>query len=149
MCACSFSVMSYSLQPLFFVARSQTPLSLEFSRQEYWGGLSFSLPCDLPDPGIKPKSPVSCTGRWILFYCTTWEAPEGAFPSKGSTSIWGPEFIALELFVPESSISCPLLFRVFWKFARSSWLFFESLALSPAFSRLIFSMTWCSDVPHV
>ena len=30
-----------------------------FSRQEYWSGLTFVPPGDLPDPGIKPKSPVS------------------------------------------------------------------------------------------
>ena len=34
----------------------QAPLSMEFSRQEYWSGLSFSSPGDLPDPGIQPKS---------------------------------------------------------------------------------------------
>ena len=31
----------------------QTPLALEFSRQEYWSGLPFSSPGDLSDPGIK------------------------------------------------------------------------------------------------
>ena len=33
----------------------QAPLSMEFSRQEYWRGLPFPPPGDLPDPGIKPK----------------------------------------------------------------------------------------------
>ena len=33
------------------------PLSMEFSRQEYWSGLPFPSPGDLPDPGIKPTSP--------------------------------------------------------------------------------------------
>ena len=37
----------------------QAPLSMEFSRQEYWSGLSFPPPGDLPDPGIKPLSPAS------------------------------------------------------------------------------------------
>ena len=32
------------------------PLSMEFSRQEYWSGLSFPSPGDLPNPGIKPVS---------------------------------------------------------------------------------------------
>ena len=40
------------------VAR-QAPLSTEFSRQEYWSGLPFPAPGDLPDPGIKPAAPVS------------------------------------------------------------------------------------------
>ena len=38
------------------VAR-QTPLSMGFSRQEYWSGLPFPSPGDLPDPGIEPESP--------------------------------------------------------------------------------------------
>ena len=35
----------------------QAPLSTGFSRQEYWNGLSFPSPGDLPDAGIKPRSP--------------------------------------------------------------------------------------------
>ena len=38
---------------------SQTPLSMEVSRQEYWSGLPFPSPGNLPDPGIKPASPAS------------------------------------------------------------------------------------------
>ena len=34
----------------------QAPLSMEFSRQEYWNGLPFRPPADLPDPGIKALS---------------------------------------------------------------------------------------------
>ena len=34
----------------------QAPLSMGFSRQEYWIGLSFPSPGDLPDPGIEPGS---------------------------------------------------------------------------------------------
>ena len=37
---------------------SQAPPSLGFSRQEYWSGLPFPSPGDLPNPGIKPGSPV-------------------------------------------------------------------------------------------
>ena len=36
----------------------QTPLSMEFSRQEHWRELLFPSPGDLPDPGIKPRSPA-------------------------------------------------------------------------------------------
>ena len=35
----------------------QTPLSMDFSRQESWSGLPFPSPGDLPGPGIKLKSP--------------------------------------------------------------------------------------------
>ena len=37
----------------------QAPLSMEFSRQQYWRGLPFSPPGDLPDPGIESTSLVS------------------------------------------------------------------------------------------
>jgi len=33
-------------------------MSMGFPRQEYWSGLPFPSPGDLPDPGIKPASPV-------------------------------------------------------------------------------------------
>ena len=36
----------------------QAPLSMEFSRQEYWSGLPFPSPGDLPDPEIQPGSPA-------------------------------------------------------------------------------------------
>ena len=37
----------------------QAPLSMEFSRQEYWSGLPFPSLGDLPDPGIEPTSLAS------------------------------------------------------------------------------------------
>ena len=37
---------------------SSIPLSMGFSRQEYWSGVRFPSPRDLPDPGIKPGSPT-------------------------------------------------------------------------------------------
>ena len=36
----------------------QAPLSMKFSRQEYWNGLPFPSPGDLPDPGSEPRSPA-------------------------------------------------------------------------------------------
>ena len=36
----------------------QAPLSMELSRQEYWSGLPFPFPGDLPNPRIKPGSPA-------------------------------------------------------------------------------------------
>ena len=40
----------------------QAPLSMEFSRQEFWGGSPFLSPGDRPDPGINPRSPVLAGG---------------------------------------------------------------------------------------
>ena len=47
---------------------SQAPLSMEFSRWEYWSGLPFPSPGYVPDPGFEPMSlPSSCIGRKILY----------------------------------------------------------------------------------
>ena len=43
----------------------QASLSMGFFRQEYWSGLPFPPPKDLPDPGIKLVSHVSCIGRCV------------------------------------------------------------------------------------
>ena len=37
---------------------AQQTMSMEFSRQEYWSGLLFPIPGDLPDSGIEPESPA-------------------------------------------------------------------------------------------
>ena len=42
-----------------WTAARQAPLSMGFSRQEYWSGLPFPSPGDLPDPGIEPESLAS------------------------------------------------------------------------------------------
>ena len=52
----SHSVMSDSATP-WTVAR-QAPLSMGFFRQEYWSGLPFPFPGDLPNSGIEARSPV-------------------------------------------------------------------------------------------
>ena len=41
-----------------WTAAHQSSLSIGFPRQEYWSGLPFPPPGDLPDPGIKPTSPT-------------------------------------------------------------------------------------------
>ena len=52
----------------------QAPLSMGFSRQEYWSGLPFPPPGDLPHPGIEPMSPTLAGG----FFTT--EPPGKLFP---------------------------------------------------------------------
>ena len=54
-------VKSFSHVRLFatpWTVAYQAPPSIGFSRQEYWSGLPFPSPGDLPDPGIKPRSPA-------------------------------------------------------------------------------------------
>ena len=45
--------------PILLNRVCQAPLSMAFSRQEYWNGLPFPPPGDLADPGIKPPFPAS------------------------------------------------------------------------------------------
>ena len=52
LCVCS--VIYDSVIP--WTVAHQTPLSMGFSRQEYWSRLSFPTPGNLPEPGIKPAS---------------------------------------------------------------------------------------------
>ena len=55
---------------------SQALLSMGFSRQEYWSGLSCPSLGDLPDPGIEPASLMSLALADKFFTTsTTWEAP--------------------------------------------------------------------------
>ena len=68
----------------------KAPLSMEFSRQEYWSGLPFPSPGDLPHPGIEPRSPA-------LQADTLPPEPPGKLPGKlkgyGKSDIWPVLFI--------------------------------------------------------
>ena len=44
---------------MLWTVAHQAPLSMGFSRQEYWSGLLCPAPGDLSDPGIEPGSPVA------------------------------------------------------------------------------------------
>jgi len=63
-CICACSVMSP------WTVAHQSPLSVRFPRQEYWSGLSFPIPWDLPDPGIKFPFRVSpaLAGGFLLLH---------------------------------------------------------------------------------
>ena len=70
----SHSVMS-DFSATLWTAAHQVPLSMGFSRQEYWSGVPFPSPGDLPDMGIKPMSLAVANrfatsespGKFILF----------------------------------------------------------------------------------
>ena len=53
----------------------QAPLSMGFFRQEYWGGLPFPLPGDLPDPGIESTSLISSTLQIDSLLLSQWGRP--------------------------------------------------------------------------
>ena len=68
-----------------------------FPRQEYWSGLPFPFPGDLPNPGIKP---VSCLGRQILYHWATWQILRVLITS------WRP----VHLILVRGSVICFLFF---------------------------------------
>ena len=77
-----------------WIVAHQAPLSMGFSRQEYWGGLPCPPPGDLRDPGIEPSSLLSpaLAGR---FFTTSapWEAQRRKCEVKGAQScptLWDP-----------------------------------------------------------
>ena len=74
-CVRARSVTPDSLQPPWTVA-NQAPLSLEFSRREYWNGFLVPPPGNLPNPGIEPIS-LSSTALEGGFFSTsaTWQVP--------------------------------------------------------------------------
>ena len=60
LCVCMLSLFSRAqLFEILLTVAHQTPLSLGFSRQEYWSGLPFPPLRDFPDPGIKPATPAA------------------------------------------------------------------------------------------
>ena len=66
-CECAFVSLYICAQscPFFtspWTVASQVPLSMGLSQQEYWSELPFPPPGELPDPGIKPESPVLAGG---------------------------------------------------------------------------------------
>ena len=57
-CVCAQLLGCLQLFATPWTIACQAPLSMEFSRQEYWSGLPFPSPGDLPDPVIEPRSPT-------------------------------------------------------------------------------------------
>ena len=105
-------MLAKSLQSCLFVTlwtvALQAPLSMGFSRQEYWSGLPFPTLVDLPNPGIEPMSLVSPVLA-VRFFTTsaTWEdsinivitfidshiIKQQYIPLKNSTWSWYNHFI--------------------------------------------------------
>ena len=81
-----------------WIVACQAPLCMDFSRQEYWSGLPCPPPGDLPDPGIKSTSLMSCALAGMFFTTgAIWEAQYRPylcsicpFPSQSSHN-WEPK----------------------------------------------------------
>ena len=74
-----FSHVQYSATP--WTVAHLAPLSMSFSRQEYWSGLSFPTPGDLPNPGIEPASLVSLALAGGFFTTAPPGKQEGCAPA--------------------------------------------------------------------
>ena len=86
-CVCAQSCLT--LCNLMDCASHQAPLSMEFSRQEWWNGLPFPTPGGLPDPRIEPDSPASLvlSGRFF----TTEPPGKPVYPgTQLRSSSWSP-----------------------------------------------------------
>ena len=74
MCSQSLSNVRLFAAPLTVV--HQAPLPVEFSRQEFWSGMPFPTPGNLPHPGIEPASLASpALAGGFFTNSTNWEAP--------------------------------------------------------------------------
>ena len=74
---CAYMLSCFRHFVTLWVVAHQAPLSMGFFRQEYWSGLPFPLPGDLPNPGIEPRdrTPLSpVLGRQVLHHWRHWEA---------------------------------------------------------------------------
>ena len=94
MCACSLSRVRLFATP-WTVAR-QAPLSVQFSRQEYWSGFPFPPPGDLPDTGMEPTSPVLQADSLPPSHqgSPTWTQPDNNNGSSRETEPSDPECCA-------------------------------------------------------
>ena len=89
------------------------PLSMGFSRQEYWSRFPFPPPGDLPDPGIEPASLASpaLTGRFLTT-STTWEAQvEVLLRKKNSATRLNLDLQLQHQLFPESPV-CQLALQI-------------------------------------
>ena len=80
----------HSLVQLFatpWTAACQAPLSMGFSRQEYWSGLPFPTP---NSSWSRDQTCVSCIGRWVFYHCTAWKTRSSfaAFPQVSQVCAW-------------------------------------------------------------
>ena len=97
--ACVLSCVSHVwLCVTLWIIALQAPLSMGFSRQEYWSGLPWPSPGDLPDTGIEPLSLMSPALAGKFFTAsTTWEA---SFSSELSSIMffpWGDNILKVEV----------------------------------------------------
>ena len=87
-CACMHVLGCVRLFATPWTAAHQVPLSMEFSRQEYWNGFPSPPPGDLTDPGIKVTALCLMHGRYILYHWPPGKASVFWDPLKFQSREW-------------------------------------------------------------
>ena len=95
----------------------QAPLSMGFSRQEYWSGLPFPSPGDLPDAGIEPTGIHTCPLFWTPFCLPLHSTPLGCH----KVPVWAPWVI--------QQIPTGYLFYIWWCMS-----FYATVSICPTLS---------------
>ena len=118
--------MSDSLWPHGLYIAHQAPLSMGFSRQEYWSGLPFPSPGDLPDPGVKPRCPTLQADFFTLWVTILLnKISEPVPPPNPNTKWWFVGSGVMGIFIFSHVFWC--IFKTF--FNKQSycqiWLFFK------------------------
>ena len=99
------------LRPHGLYVAFQAPLSMEFSSQEYWRGYPFLSPGDLPDPGIKPRTPALQT-----------DALPSESPGKPNFGKFLSQINVINLHLENLSHSvCPFFFQSYNKWMAINW----------------------------
>ena len=121
----------------------QAPLSTGFFRQEYWSGLPYLSPEDLPNPGIEPVSLMS-------------PALAGGFLTTSATSEILTEFLQNQLLASRNSLSfsrhrCQILMAWIWVYSKK--YFRASLVIQLLGTHLAMQGTqtwspWSRRIPH-
>ena len=73
---CAQSLCHVRLLATPWTGDRQAPPSMGFFRREYWSGLPFPSPGDLPDPGMEPESPVSPIWQVVLYPLSHQRSPK-------------------------------------------------------------------------
>ena len=92
-CVCMHAQLLSCIWPFVtpWTVADQCSLSIGFPRQEYWNGLPFPSPRDLPYPGIRPVSPALASKFFTS--STTWEASSEA--ESVPMTVWRENFLGV------------------------------------------------------
>ena len=135
-----------------WTAARQVPLSMEFSRQEYWSGLSFPTPGDFPKPEIRPMSLVSPTPAGRSLTTDPPGTPMTLHNSPIVSRFWSSDskFIYLQLMNIE--ITFHIILRLFLgmcgvpkpliHFFSSVWVILKSWVLLKTYSESRRTLLW-------